>query len=175
MAGLFDQTSCQGRVLTVCHHPAHHVTAEDVEQHVEVGVRPLLRAQQFGVGVEPQRPGRLSPTGFLRPALRTGRAIFTASGSPRNHAESASRVPVGWPPVGQATVRRYSSASSSLCIPAATTLEPFAMYAAFLRSDYYDSSAPHRQHQLATSLPYDRQAARGCQCGSHVHFPPFVR
>jgi hypothetical protein len=37
---------------------------------------------ELGVGVGPQRPARLSPGGFLWPALRTGRAASTASGSP---------------------------------------------------------------------------------------------
>ena len=36
-----------------------------------------------GVGVGPERPVSLSAGGFLRPALRTGRATSTASGSPR--------------------------------------------------------------------------------------------
>ena len=34
------------------------------------------------VGVGPERPAGVSADGFLRPALRTGRATFTASGSP---------------------------------------------------------------------------------------------
>jgi hypothetical protein len=38
---------------------------------------------QFGVGVGPGRPASLSTGGFPRPALRTGRATLTASGSPR--------------------------------------------------------------------------------------------
>ena len=37
------------------------------------------------VGVGPERPVDLSVGGFLWPALRTGRATFTASGSPRTH------------------------------------------------------------------------------------------
>ena len=45
VAGLFDQATSQGRVLSVGHHPAHHVAAEDVEQDVEVVVGPLLRPQ----------------------------------------------------------------------------------------------------------------------------------
>ena len=35
------------------------------------------------VGVGPGRPASLSTGGFPRPALRTGRATLTASGSPR--------------------------------------------------------------------------------------------
>jgi len=46
----FDQSTGQRRVLPVGHHPAHRVAAEDVEQDVEVVVRPLLRPQQFRVG-----------------------------------------------------------------------------------------------------------------------------
>ncbi len=40
----------------------------------------LLEALEVGVG--PERPAGVSADGFLRPALRTGRATFTASGSP---------------------------------------------------------------------------------------------
>src|SRR6266702_4474480 len=34
--------------LPVRHHPAHHVTAEDVQEHVQVEVGPLRRAQELG-------------------------------------------------------------------------------------------------------------------------------
>jgi hypothetical protein len=43
---------------------------------------------EVGVGVGPGRPACLAAGGFPRPALRTGRAALTASGSPR--------VPVGY-------------------------------------------------------------------------------
>jgi len=49
----------------------------------------------LGVGVGPERPAWLSPGGFLRPALRTGRAASTASGSPRVHAVGAGDPGVG--------------------------------------------------------------------------------
>ncbi len=39
--------------------------------------------RRIRVGVGPERPASLSAGGFLRPALRTGRATSTASGSPR--------------------------------------------------------------------------------------------
>jgi len=113
-------------------------------------------------------PCRLSSDGFLRPALRTGRATLTASGSPCAHATvSASRVLVTPPRPGQAMKHRYSLASSSLCIEAVNTLDPFAMYTAFPCSDYYGSSAPLRRHQPATGLP--RHAGRDQRSGSHVH------
>ena len=48
VAGLFDETSGQRRVLPVGDHPADRVAAEDVEHDVEVEVRPLRRPQQFG-------------------------------------------------------------------------------------------------------------------------------
>ena len=44
IAGLFNQTPCESRVLTVRHHPTHGIAAEDVEQDVEVVVGPLLGA-----------------------------------------------------------------------------------------------------------------------------------
>src|ERR1022692_4467006 len=37
----------QFRTFTVGHHPAHHITAEDVEDHVEIKIGPLRRAEQF--------------------------------------------------------------------------------------------------------------------------------
>src|SRR5665811_2474391 len=93
----------------------------------------------FGVGVGPGRPASLSAGGFPWPALRTGHATSTASGSPRVHAagtgdpstigaaSSASRVPGTRPLRGRATDRRYSPANSSICFVAANTLDPFAM------------------------------------------------
>ncbi len=47
---------------------------------VVVGHELLKEPTQVGVG--PERPAGVSADGFLRPALRTGRATFTASGSP---------------------------------------------------------------------------------------------
>ena len=49
------------------------------------------------------------------------------------------------------------------------------MHAAFPRSDYYGSSAPHRQLRLATRLPFAARDGRDCRCGSHVHFLPLTR
>ena len=43
VAGLFDETTGQRRVLPVGDHPADRVAAEDVEHDVEVEVRPLRR------------------------------------------------------------------------------------------------------------------------------------
>ena len=48
VAGLFDETTGERRVLPVCDHPADRVAAEDVEHDVEVEVRPLGRPQQLG-------------------------------------------------------------------------------------------------------------------------------
>ena len=48
VAGLFDETTGQRRVLPVGDHPADRVAAEDVEHDVEVEVRPLRRPQQLG-------------------------------------------------------------------------------------------------------------------------------
>ena len=48
VTGLLDEAPGQRRVLPVSDHPAHDVAAEDIEQHVEVEVRPLLRPEQLG-------------------------------------------------------------------------------------------------------------------------------
>ena len=69
--------------------PPDDVAAEDVDDHQQVVELAPRRALKLGVGVGPQRPVRLSTGGFLRPALRTGRARSRASGSPRGHAAGA--------------------------------------------------------------------------------------
>ena len=57
--------------------------------------RGSLTGREVTVGVGPERPAGLSAGGFLRPALRTGRATFTASGSPRVQAAGAAGPGVG--------------------------------------------------------------------------------
>jgi hypothetical protein len=61
--------------------PAHYPTGERVEHHRAIDL--AFTSWMLDVGVGPERPVRLSSCGFLRPALRTGRAILTASGSRR--------------------------------------------------------------------------------------------
>src|SRR5512141_2467536 len=46
-AGIADEPFGQLRVLAISDHPAHYVTAEDIEDHIEIKVRPLRRAEQF--------------------------------------------------------------------------------------------------------------------------------
>src|SRR6266446_1549369 len=48
VVGLADEALGQGRTLVGSHHPADHVAAEDVEDHVEVEVGPLRRTHQLG-------------------------------------------------------------------------------------------------------------------------------
>jgi len=45
---LLDQTLGQLRTFAHGHHPAGDVAAEDIEDHVEIKVGPLRRAQQLG-------------------------------------------------------------------------------------------------------------------------------
>lgn len=56
------------------------------------------------------------------------------------------------------------------------TLGPFAMYAAFPRSDYYEPSAPPHGHRPTTRLPAGHRldgVTNGEPCGgSHVHRSP---
>ncbi len=47
-AGLLDQASGQGPVFPLRNHPADHVTAEDVEDDVEVVVDPSGRTTELG-------------------------------------------------------------------------------------------------------------------------------
>ena len=47
VTSFLDETPGQRRVLPISDHPAHDVAAKDVEQHVEVEVRPLLWPEQL--------------------------------------------------------------------------------------------------------------------------------
>ena len=47
-AGLLDEPAGQGGALALGEHPPNHVSAEDIEQHVQVEVSPALRSEQAG-------------------------------------------------------------------------------------------------------------------------------
>ena len=47
LAGLADQALREGCAFVTREHPAHHVAAEDVEDHVQVKVGPLGRTQEL--------------------------------------------------------------------------------------------------------------------------------
>jgi len=47
-AGFFDEPLGQGILLPVSDHPADHVAAEDVHDHIKVKVGPLGGAFQLG-------------------------------------------------------------------------------------------------------------------------------
>ncbi len=79
--GLHDQL----RTQVTGHGPTHDAAAPGVP-----GPRPDTESQTPSARrcrVGPQRPVRLATSGFLRSALRTGRATLAASGSPRVHAD----------------------------------------------------------------------------------------
>ena len=46
-AGFFDERGGKCGGFRQRHHPADEVAAEDIEEHVEIEVRPLHRAAQF--------------------------------------------------------------------------------------------------------------------------------
>lgn len=46
--GFCDQTSGQCSRLPMGHHPAHHKTTEDIQDHIEIEVNPLGRSLEFG-------------------------------------------------------------------------------------------------------------------------------
>jgi hypothetical protein len=48
LAALRDQHFGQGGALLPCQQPTHHIATEDIQQHVEVVVGPLHRAQELG-------------------------------------------------------------------------------------------------------------------------------
>ncbi len=60
VAGFLNQTAGEDGVFPVRHHPTHDVAAEDVEQDVEVEIRPLLRSQQLR---NIPRPALIRPRG----------------------------------------------------------------------------------------------------------------
>ena len=90
-----DQIRCNGWILSLIHIPGHDLAAPDVDHQVEVKPDPAHGGGQIGVGVGPGRPTSLSAGGFPRPALRTGRATLTASGSPQAHASASVAHGVG--------------------------------------------------------------------------------
>ena len=139
------------------------------------------------VGVGPERPVDLSVGGFLWPALRTGRATFTASGSPRTHATDVGcRLSVQlvldpqYPRLGYVERRRW-------CVGVHRRPPGIPVHSLRVRcppspcgrlsrpSDYYEGSAPSRAHQSTTDLPATALAGRRGgrpRDGSHVHHAP---
>ena len=159
--------------------------AAEVSVEFRCRARSMCRMRVVGVG--PERPVDLSAGGFLWPALRTGRATLTASGSPRTHAtdvgwrlavQPAFGSPVPSPRLRRASaeVRRYSPATSwHSNRRAADSLPSFAMWSALPTSDYYEGSAPSRAHQSTTDLPAAAHTGRRGgrpRNGSHVHHAP---
>jgi len=68
-AGIGDEPFGQFRAFAIGDHPAHYITAEDVEDHIEIKVRPLRRTEQFRDVPAPELVGA-SGQQF---ALRVGR------------------------------------------------------------------------------------------------------
>ncbi len=69
--------------------------SHDVARGSSMKFRPCIEGRSGSAEPWPQRPARLSSGGFLRPALRTGRATLIASGSPRVHVAGAGGPVVG--------------------------------------------------------------------------------
>jgi hypothetical protein len=55
---LFNQFLRQGGQFPMGHHPSHHVPAEDIDDHVEIIVRPLYRPLEFRDVPRPELIGR---------------------------------------------------------------------------------------------------------------------
>lgn len=73
--------------------PADDAVREHILDRTEVKL--AFVCPVFGVGVGLQRRVDISVDRFLQPALRTGRATLTASGSPQIHAVVGSDAFVG--------------------------------------------------------------------------------
>lgn len=48
VAGCFNEVLSQGCGFLPCEHPADHITAEDVEDHIEVVVGSFDRTEELG-------------------------------------------------------------------------------------------------------------------------------
>jgi len=68
-AGIGNEPFGQLRAIAISDHPANYVTAEDIQDHVEIEVRPLRRAEQFRDVPAPELVG----TGGQQLGLRVSR------------------------------------------------------------------------------------------------------
>jgi hypothetical protein len=81
---------------------------------------------------------------FPDPPLRTGRATFTASGSPEGSIPPRELLP-GLSPVRRSPVSpQLHGASWLVALQGVALLVPFAMWPAFPASDYYGTSDANR-------------------------------
>ncbi len=60
---LFDEVASQRAGLAGAEHPAHDITAEDVDDDIQIEVRPLRRRLEFGDIPRPDVVGRLGAVG----------------------------------------------------------------------------------------------------------------
>ena len=111
--------------------------------------------------------GRTAPAGLRHPPLRTGRATFTASGSPSDGLDRCvgnigfSAILVGFIHPASGVVR---------FVPLPSDCPPFAMRPAFPASDYYEGSAT--RPALAEGWPTPLPESRTCFPSStrlHLH------
>src|SRR5690242_11864401 len=79
LAALLDQSLRQLRALAVSDHPAGDVTAENIEDHIQIEVRPFRGPQEFGYIPAPQLIGsRGQQLGLL--VARMNQLIATFAG-----------------------------------------------------------------------------------------------
>ena len=95
-------------------------------------------AAGFELGRDGAANNRTAPAGLRHPPRRTGRAAFTASGSPSDELDRGRehRLFRHHRRVHTSLLRRSSLRSTPIRLP------PFAMRPAFPTSDYYEGSAP---------------------------------
>ena len=79
--GVPDQPRSQHGALTVRHHPAHHIAAEHIQNHIEVEVRPFRRTEQF-CDVPAPEPVRSGSQQFRLLIDRMGHLIAALAGFP---------------------------------------------------------------------------------------------
>src|SRR5580704_2999688 len=156
LTGIPDKPSGQFRAFPVCDHPAHHVSAEYVENHVKVEVCPLYRSQQLCDVPAPELAGTRSQQFRLR-VCRMHKLVTTlahlalAFQNPVHRADRAMIMPL----IEQRRVYRGRR----------TVLKPFLMKAGQngfpLRRNQCPRDMPHgggRRRKLRTFLPVERSA-----------------
>src|ERR1019366_8578698 len=169
---LLDQSLGQFRAFLHRHHPASDVPAEDIEDHVEVEVRPLGRSEQFGDVPAPKLIGSRGHQFWLlverMSELIAALARFAASFEEAMYAADRAKI---LPFIEQ---RRINSSWGAI-------LEAFFMEASQDGFPFRWTKCPrrgrprrgHRRSRSLTAIPVvrgTRHMERPARCaGAHVH------
>ena len=149
----------QFRTLTVGNHPAHHITAEDVEDHVEIKIGPLRRAEQFrdipapelvGSGGQQFRFGVSRMRELVAALTRLARAF-------QNPVHGANRAMIKALVEQRGVNRRRRAVLKSLLMKAGQDHFPFR---ANQRTRHVPHGGSRRRKKIQTPLPIKRSARK---------------